>query len=38
MFDQIKREIQEPYYKDNYPNDGQLFVAKHLRLSAYPNS
>lgn len=31
MFDQIKREIQEPYYKDNYPNDGQRFVAWYLR-------
>ncbi len=31
MFDQIKRDIQEPYYKTNYPNDGQRFVAWYLR-------
>ncbi len=31
MFDQIKREIQEPYYKQNYPNEGQRFVAWYLR-------
>jgi hypothetical protein len=31
MFDQIKREIQEPYYKDNFPNEGQRFVAWYLR-------
>ena len=31
MYDQISKEIAQPYYKDNYPNDGQRFVAWYLR-------
>lgn len=31
MYDQILKEIAQPYYKDNYPNDGQRFVAWYLR-------
>lgn len=31
MYDQILKEIVQPYYKDNYPNDGQRFVAWYLR-------
>src|SRR5438067_1467888 len=32
MLDQIKREIAgDPFYRDNFPNDGQRFVAWYLR-------
>lgn len=31
MYEQILKEIAQPYYKDNYPNDGQRFVAWYLR-------
>ena len=31
MYDKILNEISQPYYKDNYPNDGQRFVAWYLR-------
>lgn len=31
MFEQIKEEITAPYYQDNFPNDGQRFVAWYLR-------
>jgi len=31
MFEQIKEEIKTPFYKDNFPNDGQRFVAWYLR-------
>ena len=32
MLDQIKREIAEdPYYRNNFDNDGQKFVAWYLR-------
>ena len=31
MFDQIKEEIKQDYYVQNFPNDGQRFVAWYLR-------
>jgi hypothetical protein len=32
MLDQIRREIEsDPYYKQNFSNDGQRFVAWYLR-------
>jgi len=32
MYDQILSEIQaDPYYKDNFSNDGKRFVAWYLR-------
>lgn len=31
MYDRIKMEISNEYYKNNYPNDGQRFVAWYLR-------
>jgi hypothetical protein len=31
MFAKIKEEIRQPYYINNYPNDGQRFVAWYLR-------
>lgn len=32
MYEQIEREVAEdPYYQQNYPNDGQRFVAWYLR-------
>lgn len=31
MYAQIKTEIQQDYYKQNYPNDGQRFVAWYVR-------
>lgn len=31
MFEQIKEEIKAQYYQDNFPNDGQRFVAWYLR-------
>jgi len=31
MYNKIKNEIQQKYYADNYPNDGQRFVAWYLR-------
>lgn len=31
MYDKIQTEIQQKYYVDNYPNDGQRFVAWYLR-------
>ena len=31
MLDLIKREINDPYYQQNFPNDGQRFVAWYLR-------
>lgn len=32
MLDQIKREIAaDPFYQDNFPNDGQRFIAWYLR-------
>ncbi len=31
MYEQILKEIAQPYYKDNYPNEGQRFVAWYLR-------
>lgn len=31
MFDQIKEEIKATFYQDNFPNDGQRFVAWYLR-------
>ena len=31
VYEQILKEIAQPYYKDNYPNDGQRFVAWYLR-------
>ena len=29
----IKNEIAQDYYKNNFPNDGQRFVAWYMRLS-----
>lgn len=31
MYDKILSEISQDYYKNNYPNDGQRFVAWYLR-------
>ena len=31
MFDQIKEEIKADYFQQNFPNDGQRFVAWYLR-------
>lgn len=31
MYNRIKQEIQEPYYRQNFSNDGQRFVAWYLR-------
>ncbi|OME28927.1 AIPR protein [Paenibacillus odorifer] len=31
VYDKIVDEIQQDYYKQNYPNDGQRFVAWYLR-------
>lgn len=31
MYEQIMKEIAQPYYKENYPNEGQRFVAWYLR-------
>lgn len=31
MFDKIKHDIEQDYYREHYPNDGQRFVAWYLR-------
>lgn len=31
MYDKILNDISQQYYLDNYPNDGQRFVAWYLR-------
>ncbi len=31
MYNKIKQDISEPYYLDNYSNDGQRFIAWYLR-------
>lgn len=31
MYEKIKKDIVQEYYVDNYPNDGQRFVAWYLR-------
>ena len=31
MYDQIKRDIQTPYYQDHFDNDGQRFVAWYVQ-------
>src|SRR6266446_5791999 len=31
MFEQIRDEIKADYYQQNFPNDGQRFVAWYLR-------
>ena len=31
MFSKIKEEIKQDYYTQNFPNDGQRFVAWYLR-------
>jgi hypothetical protein len=31
MFEQINEEIKTPYYQDNFPNNGQRFIAWYLR-------
>ena len=31
MLNQIRREIADPYYHQNFPNDGQRFIAWYLR-------
>ena len=31
IYDKIKADITQPYYKDQFPNDGQRFVAWYLR-------
>lgn len=31
IYDQIKHDITQSYYTENYPNDGQRFVAWYLR-------
>ena len=31
MYNAINREIQQQYYQQNFPNDGQRFVAWYLR-------
>ena len=30
MIDKIENEIKNKYYLDNYPNDGQRFIAWYL--------
>ena len=31
MFDKIKHDIEQDYYREHYPNDGQRFIAWYLR-------
>jgi len=31
MYEQIKSDIVQEYYKTNFPNDGQRFIAWYLR-------
>jgi hypothetical protein len=31
MYQKIKEEISQDYYQQNFPNDGQRFVAWYLR-------
>jgi hypothetical protein len=31
MYNKIKEEIKESFYQQNFPNDGQRFVAWYLR-------
>ncbi len=31
MYNKIKQEVKQDYYQQNYPNDGQCFVAWYLR-------
>jgi len=31
MYEQIKDEIKQDHYQQNFPNDGQRFVAWYLR-------
>ena len=31
IYDKIKVDIEQPYYVENYPNEGQRFVAWYLR-------
>jgi hypothetical protein len=31
MLTQIRREIADPYYQQNFPNEGQRFIAWYLR-------
>jgi hypothetical protein len=31
VFEQIKEDIKADYYQQNFPNDGQRFVAWYLR-------
>lgn len=31
MYEFIKKQIEQNYYKDNFPNDGQRFIAWYLR-------
>ena len=31
MYEKIKNDISQTYYIENYPNDGQRFVAWYLR-------
>ncbi len=31
MLNQIRRKIADPYYQQNFPNDGQRFIAWYLR-------
>ena len=31
MYQKILKEIQQPYYQQQYPNDGQRFIAWYLR-------
>ena len=31
IYDKIKADIAQPYYTDNFPNEGQRFVAWYLR-------
>lgn len=31
MYNQIKKDIEQPYYLENYPNEGQRFIAWYLR-------
>ena len=31
MYNKILNDISQDYYKENYPNDGQRFVAWYLR-------
>jgi hypothetical protein len=36
MYDKIKEEIKQNYYQQNFPNDGQRFVAWYRAQISHP--